>query len=413
MRTLFGTSLLVVFLAPQVSLCLLRAEALSLPESSPGLRRHKRDWAVPPVWCPENERGPFPKKLLQIKSNKDKETQVFYSITGPGADAPPVGTFSVERATGWLEVTHPLDRESIDKYVLLAHAVSANGEAVEEPMEVIVKVSDQNDNRPQFTQSVFYGSVPEEATPGTNVVQVTATDADDAVDSYNGIVSYSIISQSPPAPDPQMFTINNDTGMISLIRPGLDREKFPKYTLVLQAADMQGQGLATTGTAVISVGDANDSPPISPPATVSFPGMERRDQLQQQSDQALSLDQTAGQEGPPHPVLTVHALDVLTGLPARGLAVHLFRLEDPHQPWTHISKSATDASGRLDKSHMMPRGLEPGTYKLRFETGAYWQQQGYTSFHPYVDVVFSVTGEQKVHIPLLLSPYSYTTYRGN
>ncbi|XP_077166746.1 cadherin-1-like isoform X5 [Paroedura picta] len=346
MRTLFGTSLLVVFLAPQVSLCLLRAEALSLPESSPGLRRHKRDWAVPPVWCPENERGPFPKKLLQIKSNKDKETQVFYSITGPGADAPPVGTFSVERATGWLEVTHPLDRESIDKYVLLAHAVSANGEAVEEPMEVIVKVSDQNDNRPQFTQSVFYGSVPEEATPGTNVVQVTATDADDAVDSYNGIVSYSIISQSPPAPDPQMFTINNDTGMISLIRPGLDRE-------------------------------------------------------------------TAGQEGPPHPVLTVHALDVLTGLPARGLAVHLFRLEDPHQPWTHISKSATDASGRLDKSHMMPRGLEPGTYKLRFETGAYWQQQGYTSFHPYVDVVFSVTGEQKVHIPLLLSPYSYTTYRGN
>ncbi|XP_077166745.1 cadherin-1-like isoform X4 [Paroedura picta] len=369
MRTLFGTSLLVVFLAPQ------------------------------------------------IKSNKDKETQVFYSITGPGADAPPVGTFSVERATGWLEVTHPLDRESIDKYVLLAHAVSANGEAVEEPMEVIVKVSDQNDNRPQFTQSVFYGSVPEEATPGTNVVQVTATDADDAVDSYNGIVSYSIISQSPPAPDPQMFTINNDTGMISLIRPGLDREKFPKYTLVLQAADMQGQGLATTGTAVISVGDANDSPPISPPATVSFPGMERRDQLQQQSDQALSLDQvspeTAGQEGPPHPVLTVHALDVLTGLPARGLAVHLFRLEDPHQPWTHISKSATDASGRLDKSHMMPRGLEPGTYKLRFETGAYWQQQGYTSFHPYVDVVFSVTGEQKVHIPLLLSPYSYTTYRGN
>ncbi|XP_077165809.1 B-cadherin-like [Paroedura picta] len=240
---------------------------LAFPESRPGLKRQKRDWVIPPINCPENERGPFPKKLVQIKSNKDKETQVFYSITGPGADAPPVGTFKVERATGWLEVTRPLDRESIDKYVLFSHAVSANGEAVEDPMEVIIKVSDQNDNRPQFTQSIFYGSVLEGATPGTNVVQVTATDADDAVDSYNGIVSYSIISQSPPEPDPQMFTINNDTGMISVIGPGLDREEFPKYTLVLQAADMQGQGLATTGTAVISVSDANDNPPFFNPTT--------------------------------------------------------------------------------------------------------------------------------------------------
>lgn len=56
--------------------------------------------------------------LAQIKSNKDKETKVYYSVTGQGADTPPVGIFTIERETGWLEVTKPLDREQIDKYVV-------------------------------------------------------------------------------------------------------------------------------------------------------------------------------------------------------------------------------------------------------------------------------------------------------
>ncbi|KAL8195129.1 UNVERIFIED_CONTAM: substrate-specific activator of APC-dependent proteolysis [Gekko kuhli] len=244
-------------------------EVLTFPESRPGLKRQKRDWVIPPINCPENERGPFPKPLVQIKSNKDKETTVYYSITGQGADEPPAGTFTVNRVTGWLEVTRPLDRENIDRYVLFSHAVSANGEAVEDPMEVIIKVSDQNDNRPQFTQPVFYGAVQEGATPGTTVVQVSATDADDAVNTYNGVVSYSILSQAPPEPHPQMFTINNETGMISVIVSGLDREKVPEYTLTLQAADMQGQGLTTTGKAVITVGDRNDNPPIFDPTMYS------------------------------------------------------------------------------------------------------------------------------------------------
>ncbi|XP_054856856.1 B-cadherin-like [Eublepharis macularius] len=240
-------------------------EVLAFPESRPGLKRQKRDWVIPPINCPENEKGPFPKKLVQIKSNKDKETTIFYSITGQGADAPPEGVFTVERDSGWLEVTRPLDREAIDKYILFSHAVSANGEPVEDPMEVIIKVTDQNDNRPQFTQPVFYGSVQEGATPGTSVMQVSATDKDDSVDSYNGVITYSIISQAPPEPHPQMFTINNNTGMIGVIISGLDREKFPKYTLILQAADMQGQGLTTTGTAVITVTDRNDNPPVFDP----------------------------------------------------------------------------------------------------------------------------------------------------
>ncbi|XP_032086338.1 cadherin-1-like isoform X2 [Thamnophis elegans] len=312
--------------------------------------------------------------LLQIKSSKEKEDTVYYSITGQGADIPPVGTFTIERETGWLMVTRPLDRETIPRYQLFCHAVLANGQTAEDPMEVIINISDQNDNRPIFTQSVFRGSVEEGAKPGMSVMTVTATDADDAVDSYNGVVTYSILSQEPE-PDRRMFTINNGTGLISVVVSGLDREKAPKYTLIVQAADMMGQGLSTTATAVIQVASPSEGH---------------------------------------HTSLSVHALNVLTGLPATGLAVHLSRLPAPNQAWMELMTSATSTDGRMDRSQLASLPLESGTYKLRFATGEYWQQQGLTSFYPYVEVVFTLTGaEEKVHIPLLLSPYSYVTYRGN
>ncbi|XP_042336621.1 5-hydroxyisourate hydrolase-like isoform X2 [Sceloporus undulatus] len=116
----------------------------------------------------------------------------------------------------------------------------------------------------------------------------------------------------------------------------------------------------------------------------------------------------------PNASLTVHALNVLTGLPATGLAMRFLRLEEPNASWMELMKSATNTDGRLDKSSLAPQRLKAGTYKLHFETGPYWHQQGYRSFYPYVEVVFTITeAEPKVHIPLLLSPYSYTTYRGS
>uniref|UniRef100_A0A8C9NTY4 Cadherin-1 n=1 Tax=Spermophilus dauricus TaxID=99837 RepID=A0A8C9NTY4_SPEDA len=225
----------------------------------------KRDWVIPPISCPENEKGPFPKELVQIKSNRDKETKVFYSITGQGADSPPVGVFIIERETGKLKVTEPLDREKIAKYILFSHAVSSNGNAVEDPMEIVITVTDQNDNRPEFIQEVFQGSVMEGALPGTSVMQVSATDADDDVNTYNAAIAYTILSQEPELPHRNMFTINRETGVISVVTTGLDRESFPKYTLVVQAADLQGDGLSTTAKAIITVTDTNDNPPIFHP----------------------------------------------------------------------------------------------------------------------------------------------------
>ncbi|KFM01798.1 Cadherin-1, partial [Aptenodytes forsteri] len=202
------------------------------------LRRQKRDWVIPPINCPENERGPFPKKLVQIKSNKDKETKVFYSITGQGRTPPPVGLFS--------------------------HAVSANGQPVEDPMEVIITVTDQNDNRPIFTKQVFIGYIEENAKPGTSVMTVNATDADDGINVNNGIIGYSILSEEPKSAQ-QMFTINREKGIISVIGTGLDRETTPNYTLIIQAADQEGNGLTNTATAIVEVTDANDNPPVFNP----------------------------------------------------------------------------------------------------------------------------------------------------
>lgn len=142
--------------------------------------------------------------------------------------------------------------------------MSENGKPVEEPMEIIVTVTDQNDNKPQFTQEVFRGSVPEGALPGravlhgklcqlqdvslwgvrgprpphppahtdppphcppgTSVMRVNATDADDDVETYNGVIAYSILSQEPREPHPHMFTVNRATGTLSVIASGLDRE---------------------------------------------------------------------------------------------------------------------------------------------------------------------------------------------
>ncbi|XP_065423478.1 B-cadherin-like isoform X4 [Chrysemys picta bellii] len=245
-----------------------QADILIFPESRPSRKRQKRDWVIPPINCPENERGPFPKPLVQIKSNKDtNKTKVFYSITGQGADSPPVGVFIIERETGWLKVTEPLDREDISHYTLLSHAVSANGVRMEDPMEIIITVSDQNDHKPQFTQSVFTGSIDEGAKPGTSVMQVTATDADDSVNTYNGVIAYSILQQISEPPHSRMFAINSETGVISVLGTGLDRETTPNYTLIVQAADSNGDGFTTSATAMIEVTDTNDNAPVFDPLT--------------------------------------------------------------------------------------------------------------------------------------------------
>ncbi|XP_071342915.1 cadherin-2-like isoform X3 [Trachinotus anak] len=227
------------------------------------LRRMKRDWVIPPINVPENSRGQFPEDLVRIRSDRDKNRMLRYSVTGPGADQPPTGIFIINPISGQLSVTKPLDREHISNFHLRAHAVDLNGNQVENPIDIVINVIDQNDNRPEFTHTTFNGSVPEGSKPGSFAMTVTAVDKDDPK-TANGMLRYKILSQNPQSPSSNMFTINNRTGDIITVAAGLDREKVTQYTLIIQATDMEGNptyGLSNTATTVIRITDINDNPP--------------------------------------------------------------------------------------------------------------------------------------------------------
>ncbi|XP_054480066.1 cadherin-2-like [Anoplopoma fimbria] len=227
------------------------------------LRRVKRDWVIPPINVPENSRGQFPEDLVRIRSDRDKNRLLRYSVTGPGADQPPTSIFIINPISGQLSVTKPLDREHISNFHLRAHAVDLNGNQVENPIDIVINVIDQNDNRPEFTHTIFNGSVPEGSKPGSFVMTVTSVDKDDPK-TANGMLRYKILSQNPQSPSTNMFTINNKTGDIITVAAGLDREKVTQYTLIIQATDMEGNptyGLSNTATTIIRITDVNDNPP--------------------------------------------------------------------------------------------------------------------------------------------------------
>ena len=106
--------------------------------------------------------------------------------------------------------------------------------------------------------------------------------------------------------------------------------------------------------------------------------------------------------------ITTHVLDTARGRPAAGIAVTLARQSDDGA-WTDLTRSETNADGRI--GDLLDRALRPGVYRLIFETGAYL---GDGAFYPEVAVVFEVADpDEHYHVPLLLSPYGYSTYRGS
>ncbi|KAE8280224.1 Cadherin-1 Epithelial cadherin [Larimichthys crocea] len=230
------------------------------PKSSEGLRRRKRDWVIPELSVAENHRGPYPYKISQIRSNEDEKKKIFYSITGPGADQPPLGLFHIDRDTGNLYISQPLDREKQAKYTFHAHAVAQDSGQAEEPMDIVVKIIDQNDNKPVFTQDTYLGEVPEASPESYEVIKVNATDIDEP-NNDNSDIRYFIEDQDPKLPSDNLFGINEINGVIRVKAPGLDREKYPKYTLTVKAADMKGNGLESRAKVILTVTDSNDHAP--------------------------------------------------------------------------------------------------------------------------------------------------------
>lgn len=111
--------------------------------------------------------------------------------------------------------------------------------------------------------------------------------------------------------------------------------------------------------------------------------------------------------------ITTHILDTSRGRPASGVLVVL-EIRATEGDWKVIGHGMTDMDGRLKELMPPDTPLEEGTYRLTFDTGAYFSQQNIESFYPEVSIVFTVrdAGEH-YHVPLLLNPYGYSTYRGS
>ena len=113
-------------------------------------------------------------------------------------------------------------------------------------------------------------------------------------------------------------------------------------------------------------------------------------------------------------MISTHVLDTARGMPAVGVPVVLERL-DPDSPTTvqEVARTKTDTDGRVRE--LLPRGtaLAVGRYRITFGTGRYFAALGVETFYPEVTVVFVVTdASQHYHVPLLVSPFGYSTYRG-
>jgi 5-hydroxyisourate hydrolase len=111
--------------------------------------------------------------------------------------------------------------------------------------------------------------------------------------------------------------------------------------------------------------------------------------------------------------ISTHVLDTALGRPAAGIMVHLDYAE-PSGGWQKLSTSETDNDGRCANLLPSGRSLTPGQYRLSFETGTYHQAQSIKGLYLTVDITVTVRpGDTHLHVPLLLSPNGYTTYRGS
>jgi 5-hydroxyisourate hydrolase len=111
--------------------------------------------------------------------------------------------------------------------------------------------------------------------------------------------------------------------------------------------------------------------------------------------------------------LSTHVLDATTGRPAADVQIWLEHRDAGG--WAPASQGQTDSDGRL---RLAGDGgspdFEPGVYRITFATGAYFAARGVATFYPEVTITFEITGrDEHYHVPLLLSPYAYSTYRGS
>lgn len=110
-------------------------------------------------------------------------------------------------------------------------------------------------------------------------------------------------------------------------------------------------------------------------------------------------------------MITTHVLDTSIGRPGQAIAIELERADG--STWQQVGAGITDDDGRL-RTLTPPGPVAAGRYRIRFHTGAYFAAHGRDCFFPVVEIQFTISdGAQHYHVPLLLSPFGYSTYRGS
>lgn len=109
--------------------------------------------------------------------------------------------------------------------------------------------------------------------------------------------------------------------------------------------------------------------------------------------------------------LTTHILDTTLGRPAAGVTIALYG--EQADSWQELTRGQTNQDGRIPNLLPTDDALPAGTYKMKFFTAEYFARLGTATFYPYVEIVFTISGPEHYHVPLLLNPFGYTTYRGS
>ena len=110
--------------------------------------------------------------------------------------------------------------------------------------------------------------------------------------------------------------------------------------------------------------------------------------------------------------LSSHILDISTGLPAEIVPVKLEKLNQDTNEWALIDQKKTDKNGRIG-NFLQETKTDKGIYRLTFLIADYFAGKNTKSFYPFIEVVFEIKDDKHYHVPITLSPYGYSTYRGN
>lgn len=111
--------------------------------------------------------------------------------------------------------------------------------------------------------------------------------------------------------------------------------------------------------------------------------------------------------------LSSHILDITKGEPAPGVKISLAK-QDKAGNWKTVDEKMTDQNGRITDFLKVSKDVNnEGIYKLTYFTAPYFKKMNQNSFYPFIEVVFEIKGESHFHVPITLSAYGYSTYRGN